>query len=130
MKVGECVLMTLNLEPNDFLGNIFAKVIGTLLQDDAKRRQIEKWEMRVVIETNFYPISLVFANGLRIERGRLKSPTLTLLTSMDTIVDIARGEISPMSAILKRHIKVKGLFRHPVATLRLYRLLNEALGGA
>jgi hypothetical protein len=116
-------------EPTDFLGNIFAKVITSYLQKARSPPKIETWKMRAVLITDFYAISLIFENGLEISRGETESPTLQLTTTMATIIQVAKGDVSLRGAILRRRVIVKGLFRHPMAAFRLYRLINNAIGG-
>ena len=122
--------MTIQIdEPTDFLGNIFAKIIASYLNKTASPPMIETWKMRIVLVTDLYPISMLFENGLKIQRGEIENATLRLTSTMTTIVQIAKGDVSMIGAVLRRKIKIRGLIRHPIAALRFYRLINKAIGG-
>jgi putative sterol carrier protein len=117
-------------EPSDFVGNVLAKLVNRRLEADRQlQAKVDDYRMSVVVSTSYYPVTLHFNKGLRIEKGAAKRPTLQLELGFDTIVQLAQQRISPMRAVLTGQIKVKGLLRHPLATYRIYRLLMPALTG-
>jgi putative sterol carrier protein len=116
-------------EPRDFLGYLLAHAIENQLQDPEFISRVKTWKMTVVLETNYYPLTMVFDNGLKIIRKAVENPTLIVKISMDTINQIIKEECSPLKAFFKGNIKVKGLFRHPIAMKRFYGLLTSGLRG-
>jgi putative sterol carrier protein len=116
-------------KPRDFVGNILGIVLERELEDEKRRAEIKEWNMSVVLDTDYYPVTVYFSNGIRIERGAAENPTLTLKTTMTTMVHLAGGKLSPIRGFLLGKLKVKGLFRHPRATWRFYRLMISALRG-
>jgi hypothetical protein len=117
------------VEPTDFIGKILAMMINKQLESPATLSEVEKWQMTVVLQTDFYPLSLIFDDTMRIEKGVSPEPTLLVTTTFNTIIRIAKGESSLIKSVLGRSIRIKGLFRHPIATFRFYRLMNVVLKG-
>ncbi len=115
--------------PRDFVGNILGIVLERELENEKRRAEIGEWNMSVVLDTDYYPVTVHFSNGIRIERGASKNPTITLKTTMSTIVLLAGGKLSPVRGFLQGKLRVKGLLRHPRATFRFYRLMMSALRG-
>jgi putative sterol carrier protein len=116
-------------EPRDFVGYLLAHVVEQRLEDPNINSKVKTWKMTVNVETNYYPLSMIFDNGLRITRDIVDSPTLSVSISMDTISRIIKEEYSPIKAFLNGDIKVKGMFSHPLAMKRFYSLLIGALKG-
>ena len=85
--------------------------------------------MKVIFETNFYPVSIIFDNGIEIKKGEVENPTIRIFMTFDTMVDLVREKQSPIGAILSGKIKVKGLLRHPLAAYRFYKLMISSLRG-
>lgn len=127
IKQREC-LPVLN-EPRDFIGTILAFLFERELASKTRRDEVVKWNMLVTLDTDYYPVTIHFANGIRVERGRIDDPTLTLRTSVNTLVLIAQGRFSPIRGLLQGKLKMKGILRHPIATVRFYRLMMDALRG-
>jgi putative sterol carrier protein len=116
-------------KPKDLIGTVLDVLFIRQFQDEAFLSDVTNWQMTVVLDTDYYPITLTFADGITIEKGAVPSPTITLVTTLENISRIANGEISPVRGILTRKIRIKGLFTHPRAALRFYRLMMKALGG-
>jgi putative sterol carrier protein len=91
--------------------------------------EIKGWKMTVVLETDYYPITMHFEKGISIEKGAVQNPTITLTTTLAAIASISEGELSPIRGILTRKLKIRGFLTHPRATYRFYRLMMSALGG-
>jgi hypothetical protein len=117
-------------EPTDFIGVIISTLLGKRYPGEALAERIGGWRMTVVLETDYYPLAFAFSNGLTLRKGNIDHPTLRVVSSFDTIVEIARGSISPFSAFLKRSVKIRGLIQHPISSFRFIRLLLSALRGA
>ena len=113
----------------DFIGTVLSLVLQKKLDDPEELSRIEGWEMKVIFETNFYPVSLIFDNGLEIKKGEIENPTIRIFMTFDTLIELIRGKQSPMGAILRGKIKVKGLLRHPLATFRFYTLIGSSSRG-
>jgi len=117
-------------EPTDFVGKVLAKLVNSRLEVNPNlQAKVMHYRMQVVVDTSYYPVTLHFDKGLRIVKGAAERPTLRLGLSFDSIIGLVLHKVSPMRAVLKGQIKVKGLLRHPLATYRIYRLLMPALTG-
>jgi len=99
------------------------------LERPGVREKLVKWDMTVRIETDFYPISIRFKDGVTITREIIENPTLLITMSFDVIIQIVRGKTSVIRGFIKRSIKMRGILRHPYATLRFYKLINQMIGG-
>ena len=113
----------------DFIGTVLSQVLHKKLEDPEELTKIEGWEMKVIFETNFYPVSIIFDNGIEIQKGEVENPTIRIFMTFDTMIDLVREKQSPIGAILRNKIKVKGLLRHPLATYRFYKLMMSSLRG-
>ncbi len=117
------------VEPSDFIGKILAKMINKQLENSATLSKVKNWRMSVVLQTDYYPLSLIFSDVIKIESGAIVDPTLVFTMAFNTIIKIAKGDSSLVKSVFNRSIKIKGLLRHPIATLRFYRLMNAVLKG-
>jgi hypothetical protein len=83
--------------------------------------------MSVILETDYYPVSIVFGDHIRIDARTVENPTLIFSMKFHTIISIVRKETSILSALLRGSIKVKGLINHPRAAFRFYKLMKSIL---
>ena len=116
-------------EPNDFIGNILGKLLNRQLENESMRRKVERWRMSVVLNTDYYPISIVFGERIEIVPDYVDNPTIVLSMKFNTIIEISRGETSIIKAVLGGTIKTRGSLRHPFSMLKFYRLMASILGG-
>ncbi len=115
--------------PRDLLGIILHRMLSSRLDESVLGASVRHWRMTVVLETEYHPVTLRFDEGLTIERGAAERPTLTVLTTLDTVAAIARSSLSPLTAYLHGLLRVKGMYRHPLAAARFLRLLLSAVTG-
>ncbi len=113
--------------PRDFVGRLVSIVLAKGLEK--KNDSIKDWKMRVLVQTNYYPVSLEFNEGLSIRKGSIMDPTLEVKFDMDTLVELVTGVKSPLKCVLSGDIKMKGFFRHPIAGFRFYNLMVASIGG-
>ena len=116
-------------EPTDFIGNILAKLINRQLEDPGTLSRVKSWRMSILLETDLYPLSLIFDDDMRIEKGSVADSTLIVNMTFNTIIDLVKGETSLVRSLINRTIKIKGFFRHPISTFRFYKLMNAVLKG-
>ena len=116
-------------EPADFVGKILSIMINKQLEDPSTLSKVKDWRMNVVLQTDYYPLSLIFDDSLRIENGVVSDPTLVVSITFERIMQIVKGKSSLIKSVLNRSIRIKGLLRHPVAAFRFYRLMNAVLKG-
>jgi len=114
-------------EPSDFIGNILAKLINRKFNDENQIEKLKSWNMSVLLETDYYPVSLIFSDGIKIMTQVINNPTLVIKTTFQTIISIVKNETSPLGALFKSSIKMKGIFRHPRAAFQFYRLIDKIL---
>jgi putative sterol carrier protein len=116
-------------QPRDFIGNILAVLTSKPLARPDFKAAVTKWKMVVVLETDYYPVTVKFDKGIRVEHGDNLHPTIRVRAKLSTIIELVKGTTSPMRALLNGGLKVKGLLRHPRATLRFYKLISSSLHG-
>ncbi|RDE14510.1 MAG: hypothetical protein C4K47_04020 [Candidatus Thorarchaeota archaeon] len=114
-------------QPKDFIGNILAILTSKPLARPDFKDIVAKWKMVVVLETDYYPVTIRFDKGMRVEHGDIPHPTLRVNAKLSTIIELVKGKTSPIRALLNGGLKVKGILRHPRATLRFYRLISSSL---
>ncbi len=115
-------------KPRDFVGNILAMMLSERFENPEYTEKIQNWKMTVCLRTNFYPIILDFNQGVTITRDPIDNPTLDISMDFDTMIVLIRGKSSMMKEVLRGRIKIRGLFRHPLATFRFYRLMQSIIG--
>ncbi|TFH06422.1 MAG: hypothetical protein E4H14_10850 [Candidatus Thorarchaeota archaeon] len=116
-------------EPPDFIGNILAKLLNRQLQNPSLRKRIEDWRMSAVLETDYYPVCLIFGQAVSIQTDTIDSPTLVLSMNFGTIIKLVEGETTMIRAMLRGSIKIKGFFRNLRSVYRFYSLMNLILKG-
>lgn len=114
-------------QPRDFIGNILAILISKPLARPEFGAAVTKWKMDVVLETDYYPVTIRFNKGIKVELGNNPRPTLRVSIKLSTIIELVKGKTSPIKALLNGGLKVKGILRHPRATLRFYKLISSSL---
>ncbi len=116
-------------EPTDFIGNILAKLINRQLENPSKQGMMTSWNMSVVIDTDYYPVSIIFDETISMKTGLVDEPTLIFKMSFGTIISLVKKETSMIRAMLGGSIKVRGLLQNPRAAYRFYILMNSILRG-
>ncbi|MBN2230089.1 MAG: hypothetical protein JW779_10925 [Candidatus Thorarchaeota archaeon] len=114
-------------EPKDFIGNILAKLINRFLEDSSQYEKVKKWNMTVVVETDYYPVTLIFGDSISIQRGIIENPTLVFVMNFKKIISLAKKETSILGSLIHGSIKTKGILKHPRAAFRFYRLMDSIL---
>jgi len=114
--------------PGDFIGAILYSMLRPQFESAGTATGKQSGRLTVVIETEYYPVTLELGDALRIHRGAGERPTLRVTTTLRTVVDIARHRISPVGAFLRGRIKIRGLLRHPFAARRFLALFLSSLG--
>jgi len=116
-------------EPTDFIGNILAKLINLQLANSSMREKMANWNMSVVLDTDYYPVSIIFDETISMKTGSVDEPTLIFKMSFGTIISLVKKETSMIRAMLRGSIKVRGLLQNPRAAYRFYTLMNSILKG-
>ncbi|MGD9397002.1 MAG: hypothetical protein PVJ05_11285 [Candidatus Thorarchaeota archaeon] len=116
-------------EPTDFVGKILSIMINKHLEDPSTLSKVKSWRMKVVLQTDYYPLSLIFDDSLRIENGVVSDPILVVSLTFERIIQLIKGKSSLIKSVLNRSIRIKGLLRHPVAAFRFYGFINAVLKG-
>ncbi|RDE15255.1 MAG: hypothetical protein C4K48_04210 [Candidatus Thorarchaeota archaeon] len=116
-------------EPDDFIGNILGKLLNRQLENQPMRGKVGRWRMSVVLDTDYYPISIIFSYHIEIVADYVDDPTIVLSMKFNTIIRLFRGETSMIRAVLGGAIKTRGLLKHPLSMIRFYRLMTSILGG-
>ncbi|MEM2142311.1 MAG: hypothetical protein QXQ81_03560 [Candidatus Thorarchaeota archaeon] len=115
--------------PNDLVGRLLHLLLSRVTKSGVARLSTSRQELTVVIETDYYPVKLVWGDGVRVTPDWSGGSDITVKTSMDCIVRVASGQSTLLREFLSRRIRVSGLVCHPFATARVYRLLSAALRG-
>ncbi len=114
--------------PGDFIGAILYSMLRPQLDSAGITGGKRSSRLTVVIETEYYPVTLEFGDVLKIRRGAEQRPTLRVTTTLQTVVEIARHRISPVGAFFRGRIKIRGFLRHPLAARRFLALFLSSLG--
>ncbi|NWF95919.1 MAG: hypothetical protein HXY34_07220 [Candidatus Thorarchaeota archaeon] len=115
-------------KPKDLLGAVLTKILEEKVSNTALASGVSRWRMTVVIDTDFYPVSIVFDRGIRVEYGARPDAQLRVRMTMSTMSDVFQKRASVLQSVLRRKIRVRGLARHPVSALRFYRLMSRLVG--
>ncbi len=83
----------------------------------------------MVLDTDYYPVTLVFQDGLTVRAGRTEDYTFGVRLTVALLVDILRGRVSVLGALLRGQLTVEGLWRHLRGVYRFYRLLSQLARG-
>jgi hypothetical protein len=116
-------------EPPDFIGNILGKLLNHQISKYSLDIKSKDWNMCVVLDTDFYPISIIFDSTIQIHTGFIDNPTLIFKMKFGTIMELVEQKISLLQSVLSGKVKMKGFFHHPIAGIRFYRLMNSILKG-
>ncbi|MGY5858965.1 MAG: hypothetical protein RTU63_06325 [Candidatus Thorarchaeota archaeon] len=116
-------------EPPDFVGNILAKLINRQMQIPSMKEKMKSWKMSVILKTDFYPVSIIFDQDIRVLAEAIENPTLVFAMNFGTIIKLVEHETTMVRAMFGGSIKVKGLFRNLRAVYRFYTLMNSILKG-
>jgi len=116
-------------EPSDFIGNILAKLINRQLENPITRKKLADWRMSVIIDTDYYPVSIIFDGDISLKTSSVDEPTLIFKMNFGTIISLVKKETSMIRAIIGGSIKVRGLLQNPRAAYRFYSLMNSILKG-
>ncbi|MFO7835182.1 MAG: hypothetical protein R6V83_00885 [Candidatus Thorarchaeota archaeon] len=114
--------------PGDFFGLIIYTMLVQKMKQDSKCPSFQNWNMKVVLITDYYPLTLYFDNGLEFQKGEIDEPDIKLHFSFYTMVQIIKGTRGILSAILSGDIRTEGILQHPIAGYRLYKLMRCIIG--
>ncbi len=121
--------MVMRMEkPGDFIGLLFSILLDKELENQPFREEVKSWNMIVVLETDYYPITLRFDDGVSIHYGFDKSPDIHVKTTMHQIIEVAKGNQGLLMAIATGKISVNGIWGHPRAGYRFYKTMKNILG--
>lgn len=82
------------------------------------------WKMNVVLATDYYPLTLIFDNGLEFRKGDLQEPDIRIGFQFNTLLELVQGKKTLLGAILGKAVKIEGLLQHPTDVYRLYKLIR------
>ncbi|MGY5880452.1 MAG: hypothetical protein RTV31_09375 [Candidatus Thorarchaeota archaeon] len=116
-------------EPPDFIGNILAKLINRQIQNPSMKEKMKSWKMSVILETDFYPVSIIFDQDITAFAEVVENPTLVFTMDFGTIIKLVEQETTMIRAMIGGSIKVKGFFRNLRSVYRFYSLMNSILKG-
>jgi hypothetical protein len=116
-------------KPGDFIGILFSILLDNKLEDQSFREEINSWNMIVVLETDYYPITMRFDDGVSIHYGFHANPDIHVKTTMKQIIEIAQGDEGFLVSIARGEVSINGIWRHPRAGYRFYRTMKNLLGG-
>lgn len=98
-------------------------------KDDEKFQElVASWHKTIVVEVNgIYAVTITFEGGaIDIQPGTPEKYDLKFQLSLETMVAIARGDISYIKAFLKGHVKVKKMW-HVGTLLKFVKVFIPAL---
>ncbi len=103
----------LRIQPPNDLISIAIHNILSYRKDKEFYDLVKDWNKVIVINViEFYPVTVTFqGDEIKIEQGDAKKPSLKVTMGLNTMVDIAFGRTGPYTAVLKRKMKIKGIYR-------------------
>ncbi|TFG12807.1 hypothetical protein EU537_08260 [Candidatus Thorarchaeota archaeon] len=115
-------------KPGDFIGLLFRILLDKKLENESFREEVKAWNMTVVLETDYYPITMRFDNGVSIHYGSDKSADIHVKTTMKRMIEIAAGNQGLLASIVGGMISVNGIWRRPRSGYRFYKTMKHLLG--
>ncbi|MGQ4873920.1 MAG: SCP2 sterol-binding domain-containing protein [Promethearchaeia archaeon] len=103
----------LNIEkPNDLLSLAIYNILNHR-KDDEFYNLVKDWNKKIVVHiSEFYPVTIIFqGDEIKFERGEDKKANLKIKMNLDTMLDIAYGEIGAIAATLRGKIRIKGIYK-------------------
>jgi putative sterol carrier protein len=105
----------INIEKaDDLLGISLNNILSYRRKDEDYIKLVTNWNKKITIEIEkFYPVEVIFdGNEINFKIDNLdKKVDLKVKMSLDTLLEIAYGRLNPINAVMKRKVKIKGIFR-------------------
>jgi len=114
----------IHAQPSDFIGSIIYTMLKQRMQQNPNCPPFHTWQMKVVLSTDYYPLSLIFDNGLEFHKGDLQEADIRLDFSFEVLLEIIKGRKGFLGAILRRGVRIEGFLKHPFAAYRFYKLMS------
>ncbi len=100
--------------PQDLLSVSLHNVFSYRLDDKEFIDLVQDWNKKILIEIDkFYPLMIIFKQsqiGFEFQNIQHK-PDLKVSLDLNTMLDIAYGRIGPITAVLKRRLRIKGIYK-------------------
>lgn len=120
----------LNIEQPDDLISLSLFNIFTYRKNDKKFiRSVKDWNKKIVLHIEpFYPVTVIF-NGLNInfERQEINNFDLKLNITINVMLDIAYGRLSPTEAIEEKKMELIGLEKDPKLMPKFFNIFVTSM---
>ncbi|MHA1293404.1 MAG: SCP2 sterol-binding domain-containing protein [Promethearchaeota archaeon] len=82
-------------------------------KDEEFYNLVKDWNKVIVINIKeFYPVSVIFwGDTIKFEKGERKKADFKVTMGINTMLDVAYRRIGVIKAVLKRKLKIKGIFK-------------------
>lgn len=105
----------INIEKaDDLLGISLNNILSYRKKDEDYIKLVTNWNKKIIIEIEkFYSVEVIFdGNEIKFKIDNFdKKVDLKVKMSLDTLLEIAYRRLNPINAVLKRKVKMKGMFR-------------------
>ena len=105
----------ISIQKGEDLLSISLSTILSYRKDESEfQKLVIDWNKKILIDIeDFYPIEIVFErNEIKFKVSDIdKKVDLKIKMNIYTLLDLSYGRLGPLKAVLKRKIRIKGLFK-------------------
>jgi len=101
-------------KPKDLLGLAINNILNYRKDDSEFVKLISNWNKNIIIEIEmFYPLEIIFkGNEIKFKINDFnKKIDLKVKMGLQALLDVAAGRLNPITAVIKRKIKIKGIYK-------------------
>ena len=101
-------------KPKDLLGLAINNILNYRKDDPEFVKLISNWNKNIIIEIEmFYPLEITFkGNEIKFKINDFdKKIDLKVKMGLQALLDVAVGRLNPITAVIKRKIKIKGIYK-------------------
>ncbi|MHA1688035.1 MAG: SCP2 sterol-binding domain-containing protein [Promethearchaeota archaeon] len=100
-------------EPEDLISISLYNMLNYRKNDEQFINLIRNWNKKIVLHLiPFYPLAVIFwGDEIKFDRENVKKANLHVQIDLNTMLEIACGEMNPVKALLKGKLKIKGIYK-------------------
>ncbi|MHA1264394.1 MAG: SCP2 sterol-binding domain-containing protein [Candidatus Helarchaeota archaeon] len=114
--------------PNDIFGVAIYNALNTKIEEDAEYRKfLEKLDLNLVIELDYYPFMIQFKKGRFEVTRNIQDPDVTVKMKTQDFLDILDGKASIFSTFLKGKMGFKPIYKLFTKLLTVYKIFSNMI---
>ena len=100
-------------QPIDLISISLFNVLSYRKDEEEYYNLVKDWNKTLIINVKeLYPVTVIFeGTEIKFEPGETKKADLKVTMGLQTMLDVAYGRKNAIMSVLKREIKMKGIFR-------------------